>query len=672
MKAFRKTGYRAVARLLAVSLFLFAGTVGLYAQVMIPDRPMLEPVPLKDVTFEDFFWYPRMKQNYQVTLPAIFKHCEEKGRFHNFALAAGLVKGEQCGDFPFDDTDVYKAVEAASYVLTMKYDAGLDAYVDSIVALVAGAQEPDGYLCTCVTNRCDRLSPWWGSRRWEKINSHELYNCGHLYEAAVAHYQATGKRSLLDVACKNADLVCKVFGPAPGQIHRPGGHPIVEWALCKLYRATGKREYLDQARYFIEETGRGTDGHELSAYSQDHKPILQQDEPVGHAVRAGYLYAGVTEWARLTGNRDYLEASVRVWNELVNTKLYITGGIGSQADGEGFGAPYDLPARTAYCETCAAIALAGWSHQLFLATGQSRYIDVMERALYNAMLAGVSETGDSFFYDNPLASDGEHSRQPWFDCACCPANYSRTLASVPSLAYAVRGRDVYVNLYVSGVVDIHTDSLRLRLQQQNSMPNAAAMGLVMLPDSVAACTLRLRIPSWTTDTLIGGSTLYQMMPVRKRRYKVLVNGLPAHPAVEDGYLVLHRTWKKGDIVKIEWPTTIRRITANPAVKDATGKMAIQRGPLVYCFESVDQPDSLLAGKYLVAGNPIGVTFRQRKPVGYMYLYGELQKLAPEGEQQMHFRAIPYYAWNNRGVGGMRVWMPVSAESAARDSLEATK
>ena len=356
-------------------LLASALTIGLWACNLSPVKkastePIIE-VPFAEVHLTDNFWSPRIEVNRTVSIPSAFKQCEINGRFDNFALAGGLIKGEHKGDFPFDDTDPYKIIEGASYSLAVKYDPKLDAYLDSVITLIDAAQEPDGYLTTCVTNKCTRLTGWWGTQRWEKINSHELYNCGHLYEAAVAHYQATGKRTLLSVAIKNADLICKVFGPAEGQKHVPSGHPIVEMGLTKMYKATGDKKYLDLARYFVEETGRGTDGHRLNAYSQDHKPILQQEEIVGHAVRAGYLFSGVADVAALTKDTAYFNAICRIWNNMATKKLYITGGIGSRAQGEGFGPEYELHNHSAYCETCAAIANVYWNQRMFLATGNA-------------------------------------------------------------------------------------------------------------------------------------------------------------------------------------------------------------------------------------------------------------------------------------------------------------
>lgn len=643
------------------------GTVGwlsVNAQAPVLCERPLEPVPFHKVHVEDAFWQPRMETNAKVAIPAAFRECEKNGRFDNFALAAGLKTGEHRGDFSFDDTDPYKVIEGASYALAVHYDRQLDAYVDSVVALIAAAQEPDGYLCTCVTNRCERLSGWWGTRRWEKINSHELYNCGHLYEAAVAHYQATGKRTLLDVACRNADLICRVFGPDEGQIHRPSGHPIVEMALCKLYKVTGRQEYLQLARYFVEETGRGTDGHPLNPYSQDHKPILQQDEIVGHAVRAGYLYSGVADVAALTGDTAYYRALYRLWDNLTNCKLYVTGGMGSRAQGEGFGPEYELHSHTAYCETCASIANVYWNHRMLLATGDARFADVLERALYNGVLSGVSLSGDRFFYDNPLESMGQHERQPWFGCACCPGNVVRFLASVPGYMYAVSGRDVYVNLYIPGQAEIKNEALRLKLRQDGGMPWSGDVSLTVTEGKSRACTFHLRLPSWATDTLITGSDLYSVSPL-KGCVRLTVNGKEQPLRIEKGYMLVSRKWRKGDCIRIEFPMDVRRITARSEAADLRGKMALQRGPLVYCLEGRDQPDSLVFNKYLsseVRIDTVGMSGLQK---GCIALQGEARRVTEDAsghrEQTVSFRAIPYYIWNNRGCDQMAVWIAASAD-----------
>lgn len=627
-----------------------------------PDAPIQE-VPFTQVHLSDSFWLPRIETNRTVSIPSAFKECEKNGRFDNFAIAGGLKKGEHRGDFSFDDTDPYKVIEGASYSLAAKYDPKLDHYLDSVITIIAAAQEPDGYLTTCVTNKCYRLSGWWGRSKWEKINSHELYNSGHLYEAAVAHYRATGKRTLLDVAIKNADLVCKTFGPGEGQIHRPSGHPIVEMALCKLYKVTGDRKYLDMAKYFVEETGRGTDGHKLSEYSQDHKPILQQDEIVGHAVRAGYLYSGVADVAALTHDTAYFHALTRLWDNLVSKKLYITGGMGSRAQGEGFGPNYELQNHTAYCETCASIANVYWNYRMFLATGDAKYMDVLERALYNGVISGVSLSGDKFFYDNPLESMGEHERQRWFGCACCPGNITRFIASVPNYAYATQQNDIYVNLYIQGKADIQlADSTHVTLEQATGYPWSGKVAITVTPDKEEKFAIRLRIPSWLKSAPVA-SDLYAYTDAPKK-YTLKVNGSSARAAQGDGYETIVRMWKAGDVIELDMPMDVRRIQANDSVEVDRGMLAMERGPIVFCLEGKDQPDSTVFNKFIARDTKIDAAFDAHLLNGVMVLSGAAKEVERDGSvKDLTFRAIPYSTWNNRGADQMEVWVPEAKEYA---------
>ncbi len=639
-------------------LLILNACTGTYTQ---PDAPIRE-VPFTQVHIEDRFWAPRIETNRTVSIPSAFKECEKNGRFDNFALAGGLMKGEHKGDFPFDDTDPYKIIEGASYSLAVKYDKALDQYLDSVIHLIAAAQEPDGYLTTCVTNRCERLSGWWGTHRWEKINSHELYNSGHLYEAAVAHYQATGKRTLLDVAIKNADLVCQVFGPEEGQIHRPSGHPIAEMALAKLYKITGNEKYLQTARYFVEETGRGTDGHKLSEYSQDHQPILQQDEIVGHAVRAGYLYSGVAEVAALTQDSDYFHALTRIWNNMASRKLYLTGGIGSRPQGEGFGPDYELNNHTAYCETCAAIANVFWNHRMFLATGEAQYADVVERALYNGVLSGVSLSGDKFFYDNPLESMGEHERQQWFGCACCPGNITRFMASIPYYVYATQQNDIYVNLYIQGRADIRTENNQVKLEQATGYPWDGRICITVTPETEGAFALRLRIPGWAQESPVP-SELYSYTDPAKP-YTLCVNGSEVKVKPYEGYATLVRTWKAGDTVELTLPMEIRRVRACENVEDDEGKLAIERGPILFCLEGQDQADSTVFNKFIPDGTPMEALYDANLLNGVMVVSGTAKEVERDGRvKDVSFKAIPYATWNNRGTDEMEVWIPEKAEYA---------
>ena len=631
----------------AAALTISSCTPKTYTQ---PDAPIQE-VPFTQVHIQDQFWSPRIETNRTVSIPSAFRECEKNGRFDNFAIAAGLKKGEHRGDFPFDDTDPYKIIEGASYSLAVKYDPQLDHYLDSVISIIAAAQEPDGYLTTCVTNRCTRLSGWWGSSRWEKINSHELYNSGHLYEAAVAHYRATGKRTLLDVAIKNADLVCQVFGPGENQKHVPSGHPIIEMALCKLYKVTGEQRYLDMARYFVEETGRGTDGHKLSEYSQDHKPILQQDEMAGHAVRAGYLYSGVADVASLTGDTAYFHALTRLWDNLAGRKLYITGGMGSRAQGEGFGPDYELPNHTAYCETCAAISNVYWNYRMFLATGDAKYMDVLERALYNGVISGVSLSGDKFFYDNPLESQGEHDRQRWFGCACCPGNITRFMASVSGYTYATQASDIYVNLYIQGSADLQTESGRVALTQTTDYPWNGTVTIKVDPEQESTFALRLRIPGWLQQHPVA-SDLYTYTDA-PASYTLKVNGTRVKATVSDGYATISRQWKAGDIVELDLPMNVRRIKAHDKVTANRGMLALERGPVVYCLEGQDQPGGTVFDKYIPDGTDIQAAFDPELLGGITVLSGT------DGDTP--FKDIPYSTWNNRGTDQMTVWIPASAE-----------
>ena len=624
-------------------------TLALSAAKKTQPVAQIQEVSFTQVHLNDGFWSPRIEVNRTVSIPSAFHECEVNGRFDNFALAAGLIKGEHKGDFSFDDTDPYKVIEGASYSLAVHYDGKLDHYLDSVINIIAQAQEPDGYLTTCVTNKCTRLSGWWGTHKWEKINSHELYNSGHLIESAVAHYRATGKKTFLNVAIKNADLVCKTFGPNEGQIHRPGGHPIIEMALCKLYKVTGNEKYLEGAKYFVEETGRCTDGHKPSEYSQDHMPILQQEEIVGHAVRAGYLYSGVADVAALTGDKAYFEALERIWENMSSKKLFITGGIGSRPQGEGFGPDYELNNHTAYCETCAAIANVYWNYRMFLATGESKYIDVCERALYNNVLSGVSLSGDKFFYDNPLESDGEHERQKWFGCACCPGNITRFVASVPGYIYAQQGKDIFVNLYVQGKAKIGN----VELEQTTDYPWDGKIRVKVTKGS-GKFAIKLRIPSWL-KTSPTNNDLYQYQD-KAKTYSVSVNGQALYPENRD-YITLNRNWKKGDVIELNFPMDVRRIVANDNAEDDCGKVAFERGPIVFCLEGNDQADGKVFNKYILNTSSIQAHFENDLLNGVMVLEGDAKELQQNGEvKDVKFRAIPYSTWNNRGSQQMEIWV----------------
>ncbi|MDE7377320.1 MAG: glycoside hydrolase family 127 protein [Muribaculaceae bacterium] len=649
---FRILGLIAVAGILAAGPKAYA----------VADNKIRE-VQFTSVHIDDNFWAPRIETNRTVSIPSAFGECERNGRFDNFALAGGLIEGEHRGDFSFDDTDPYKVIEGASYALAAHYDPRLDAYLDSVIAIIASAQEPDGYLTTCVTNKCERLSGWWGSHRWEKVNSHELYNSGHLYEAAVAHFLATGKRSLLDVAIRNADLVCEVFGLGEGQIHYPSGHPIIEMALAKLYKMTGNEKYLLQARYFVDEAGRLSNGRRPNQYSQDHMPIKEQEEIVGHAVRAGYLYSGAADVAALTDDTELFEALQRIWDNMASKKLYITGGIGSRAQGEGFGPEYELHNHTAYCETCAAIANVYWNYRMFLATGDAKYADVYERALYNGVISGVSLSGDRFFYDNPLESMGQHERAPWFGCACCPGNITRFMASVPQYVYATQDADIFVNLYANSVADIKTTNGKVKISQGTNYPWDGKITFTIDPDHEGEWALRLRIPGWASDKPVP-TDLYAFADQLSPAYRLKVNGADASESTYKGYAVIERRWKAGDRVELTLPMDVRRISAHPSVVDDRGKLAIERGPIVYCLEGVDQADGSVFNKAIERDAKFNVLYEPDLLGGVITLTATATEAQPDGTTlRVPVKAIPYSTWNNRGPAQMAVWIPETTDGA---------
>jgi DUF1680 family protein len=626
-----------------------------------PDYPV-QPVPFTAVRVEDSFWSPRMETNRLVTVWYDFKKCEETGRIDNFAKAGKLMAGDFRGT-PFDDSDVYKVIEGASYTLALHPDPKLDGYLDQLIAKIAAAQEPDGYLYTARTINPHGRIDFFGPTRWSKLaGSHELYNQGHLYEAAVAHFQATGKRSLLAVALKSADLICKTFGPGPGQIQEPPGHEEIEIGLVKLFRATGRRQYLDQAKFFCDLRGRaGT--HELrGSYQQDDKPIIEQTEAEGHAVRAGYFYSGVADVAALTGDASYVTAIDRLWQNVVGKKLHLTGGIGARPDGEAFGPDYELPNATAYLETCAAIANALWNERMFLLHGDGQYLDVLERVIYNGFLSGVSLSGDRFFYPNPLESDGktkfnmgECERAPWFGCSCCPVNDVRFIPEIAGFIYATRGRELFVNLFIGGSARLNLEGLPLELKQTSRYPWDGRIGLKLtrVGDKAAAAarefTINVRIPGWIRNQPVP-SDLYHYADKVEPKVTLAVNGKRVEVAVENGFARLTRRWQSGDNISLNLDMPVRRVTANPAVAADRGRIAFERGPLVYCAEGVDNNGKVLDR---VLGGETEFHTRVRP-----HLLGGIVEVTIRAKEEAEpLNCIPYYAWCNRGASEMRVWFP---------------
>jgi DUF1680 family protein len=627
------------------------------------------PVPFTSVRIADSFWTPRLETNRKVSIPYAFQQCEETGRVANFLIAAGLQEGKFLPP-RWNDTDIYKGIEAASYSLALHPDPALDEYMDGLIAKVAAAQEDDGYLYTARTCNPDNPPEGCGPERWSSLSgSHELYNAGHLYESATAHYLVTGKRSLLDVAINSADLVDRVFGPE-AKIDVPG-HEVIEMGLAKLYRVTGEKRYLDLARFFIDMRGRSDLRKTWGEYNQDHKPVVEQDEAVGHAVRATYLYAGVADVAALSGDARYVAAVDRIWQNVAAKKLYLTGGVGANPSGEAFGPNYVLPNATAYNETCAAVGNAMWNHRMFLLHGDAKYLDVLERTVYNGLISGVSLDGDKFFYPNPLASKGNYSRQPWFGCACCPQNLMRFLASLSGYCYAEQGDTLFVGLFVGGEAEVTLPAARVRITQQTRYPWDGAVRILVAPEHSAEFTLAIRIPGWARGRPVP-SDLYRYLDSAGEPVSLKVNGEQVPIDLENGFARVRRTWKAGDVVDLNLPMPIRRVVAHEAVEADRGRVALERGPIVYCAEGVDNAEHV-ANLILPDDSPLEARFRDDLLGGVVAITGKaaaLQRVDPgRVEQQPHeFTAIPYSTWANRGANEMAVWL--ARESSAAEPLPA--
>lgn len=632
------------------------------SELATKDYP-IQPVDFTHVKINDNFWAPKIEANRNVSIPNAFGQCEITGRIDNFALAGGLISGEHKGDYPFDDTDVYKVIEGASYALAVDYDEKLDKYLDSLITIVSAGQEVDGYLYTSRTNNAEHQLRWFGNERWEKHNSHELYNCGHLYEAAAAHFKSTGKRSLLDVALKNADLISNSFGPNEGQVHQPSGHPIIEMGLIKLYRITRDEKYLKLANYFIEEAGRGSDGRELNAYSQDHKPVVDQDEAIGHAVRFGYFYSGITDVAAITGNEDYINTLKRVWENVTDKKIYITGGLGSFEWGEGFGHNYELPNMTSYCETCAAISNVYWNHRMFLLFGESKYIDVLERTLYNNVLSGIALSGDRFFYDNPLESDGVHERQEWFGCACCPSNVTRFMASIPGYMYGVKESNVYINLFVGSDAEIIMGDNKVKLTQVTEYPLNGDIRIIVSPKREDDFTINIRIPGWLGDKPLPGE-LYSFLNETNKQYSISINGKEKSVQGVGGYASISRVWKREDVIEIKLPMEVRKIVCDEKVIDNRNKFSLQYGPIIYCAEGIDNGGSTL-DIFVDKETDFNLSYKGQLLKGINLIQGNGSKLKNGEVEEIQITAVPYYSWNNRGRGEMVVWFPENKETITR-------
>ncbi|MFD0716264.1 glycoside hydrolase family 127 protein [Paenibacillus sp. GCM10027626] len=647
------------------------------------------PVPLTDVVIEDVFWLPRIRTNRERTLPFEYEQCKDTGRIDAFRL--DWTPGKEPRPHEFWDSDVAKWVEAASYSLSQHPDQELENLLETVIDLIVSAQQPDGYLNTYFTV----VEP---QNRWRNLGmNHELYSAGHLFEAAVAHYESTGKRKLLDAMCRYADYIGEVFGRGVGQRRGYCGHEEIELALVKLYRATNEERYLRLAQYFVDERGqepnyfeeerlaRGEAPHPLFAdsyaYAQAHIPVREQSEVVGHAVRAMYLYCAMTDLAGEIGDESLLRACDAIWNNLCAKQLYLTGGIGSSRHNEGFTTDYDLPNETAYAETCAAIGFVMWNHRMLQLNCDGKYADMMERALYNGVISGVSLDGERFFYENPLASTGAHHRKPWFGCACCPPNIARLLASFGTYVYSSGDEGIAVHLYAQGHADIRLAERKVTIEQEHEYPWSGRIALTIRPDQPAAFALKLRIPEWCkmASLSINGAATAQVTGADGREDRIRAIGgdgvggdtdsIPPGLSIHRGYLAIDRVWHPGDVVELALSMPVERIYSHPRVTANIGRVALQRGPLVYCLEHADNGPRLqqLA---LPADAVLEARFEPELLGGIVVLDGTAMRLAEDGwdgrlygsgdsrpaAEPALVRAIPYAYWDNREGGEMLVWL----------------
>jgi uncharacterized protein len=644
-----------------------------------PDYP-IKPVAFTAVHLTDEFWAPRIEINRTASIPSAFQQCELTGRVNLFERAAAVLRGDTTVDkrppgYPFDETDLYKVIEGASYSLSVTRDPKLDAYVDGLIAKIAAAQEPDGYIYT--TRTIDPKNPhrWTGAERWvlERDDSHELYNLGHLFEAAVAHYLSTGKRPLLDVAIRAADLLVRTFGP--GKRTTWPGHQITEMALVKLYRVTGTDAYLNLAKFLLDERGPGPlpEGERANPrglnYNQAQLKVIEQSEPVGHAVRAVYMYSGMADVAAVTGDQSMRAAGNRIWDYLVTSKLYLTGGIGASGSGEAFGQPYELPNMTAYNETCASVGMDFWNHRLFLLEGDAKYIDVMERTLYNGLLSGVSLDGKTFFYPNPLESNGQHARQEWFGVACCPGNITRFMPSVPGYLYATKGDAVYVNLFAKGNAKIDLPGGAITIDQDTRYPWDGAVKMTVTPQQARRFQINVRIPGWARNEPVPSTLYYFSDEIDVQGPTLRVNGAIVTSTIDKGYLTIDRTWRSGDVITLDLPMPVRRVGSDSRVMANTGRVALQRGPIVYAAEWPDNPNGKVRNIVLPDGNALTSEFRKDLLNGVQVIRGRATGLAFDAtgavtRSDQPFMAVPYATWANRGRGQMAVWLARN-EAAAK-------
>ncbi len=618
----------------------------------------IEPVSFANVNITDNFWKPRMDQVATVTLQACIYQTEIKTpRIRNFEIAGGSRQGKFEGIF-YDDSDVFKALEAISYSLKTRPNPELEKKADEWIDKIAAAQQPDGYLNTYYTLQ-------FPEKRWTDMSMHEDYNGGHLIEAATAYYSATGKRKLLDVAIKFADHFNSQFGP--DKKHWVTGHQELELALVKLFKTTKDEKYLKLADWLLDERG-----HKLAngytwtewkdtAYAQDVVPVKQQKEITGHAVRAMYLYTGAADVAAQTGDQGYMNAMKTVWDDVVHRNMYITGGIGSSGNNEGFSVDYDLPNEQAYCETCASVGMVFWNQRMNLLTGESKYFDILERSLYNGALDGLSLSGDRFFYGNPLASTGNHFRKEWFGTACCPANIARLVASLGDYVYNTSSNGIWVNLFVASNTNVMIGKIKVQIDQKSNYPWEGEVTINVTPEKKAKFGMYVRIPGWATGETVPGD-LYHFLKTPSSKFTLRVNGKDAEYKMENGYAVIQREWKKGDAIQLSLPMNVQEVAARESITADVDRVALQRGPLVYCVEGADNDGQ--AWNILMPENTTFQTNFQKDLLnGVVTIRAEVPVVVVSSDNQnvstvkKTITAIPYYSWCNRGSNPMQVWLP---------------
>ena len=649
---------------------LSAATVALGAT----DYP-IRSADMTNVTIKAGFWLPRFETNRVVTVKVDFAKSEETGRLANFREAAKRAQGTFKG-CPFDDSDVYKIIEGAAYTLATHPDHELEKYLDTLISDLAGAQESDGYLYTARTLGMEKVKGFprtkmMGPERWSNTGaSHEFYNMGHMIEAGVAYWRVTGKRALLDVAIKAADMMDRTFGYGPGQIQRVPGHEEIELALCKLYRATGEIRYLKLAKTLLDFRGGG------GAYNQNHLPVTKQDQACGHAVRAGYLYTAMADVAALLGDPSYRVASERLWEDVVSTKLHLNGGIGAHrravvpgfgSVGEAFGAPYDLPNESAYLETCAAIANALWNERLFLFSGDGKYMDVIERIIYNGFLSGISMSGDEFFYPNPLASVGGYARSKWFGCSCCPVNVVRFIPQIAQYAYSASGNTAYLNLLIASDAHLTLASGTVTLAQQTDYPWKGTCAVAVTPAADGQqFALKIRVPGWATGRPVPSLLYTQTVPADMSGISVKVNGSPVPLALDKGYCTIDRAWQHGDSVMVDIPMPVKRIKADARVEADRGRLAIERGPILWCAEGIDNGgrarDIVLSADAAFTETSVDVCGLKMPALATTGRHVSKGIAKVNAGPDTPVKLIPYFAWCHREAGEMQTWFPTTGDA----------